>query len=264
MTRLSDAFEKARQQNRGALVTYLMGGDPSKDASLELALAVAKAGADIVELGFPFSDPIADGPVIQRAAMRSLKVGTHLDTCLQIAASFRARSATPLVLMGYLNPVLSYGQAKFFEACSRSGVDGVIIPDLPPEEAGEMLKLADANKVAIIFMLAPTSTAARRTSVFKSARGFVYYVSVTGVTGSRAELPDLEAPLKELKAGCPVPVVVGFGISNPAQAKAASLHADGVVVGSALVAHLEGGGSTPEVLARCEAFVASLRAALPR
>jgi tryptophan synthase alpha chain len=254
--RLARTFASAKAESRGALITYVMGGDPTPQESIESAMACIRGGADIVELGFPFSDPIADGPTIQRAAERALAGGVTLESVLKVAASVRAQSEqTPLVLMGYLNPVLAMGVAAFFTRAAESGVDAVILPDLPPEEAAELRTHADRTGVSIISMLAPTSTAARRAAVLKVARGFTYFVAVTGVTGTRTEQADISAPLATIRAESNVPVVVGFGISTPGQAHAAAQHADGVVVGSALV----------ERIARHESlepFVASLRAAL--
>ena len=258
--RLAKAFARARAEARGALITYLMAGDPSLDASLDSALACIRGGADIVELGFPFSDPIADGPVIQRAAERALAAGVTLSSVLELAGRLRAQAPeTPIVLMGYLNPVLAMGVERFFTAASRCGVDGVILPDLPPEEAEELRVHAQRTGLSMIAMLAPTSTGERRASVLSVASGFTYFVSVTGVTGTgaRSEQADIAAPLKAIRAESSVPVVVGFGIGTPDQARAAVQHADGVVVGSAIVERI----SRRDPL---EPFIASLRAALSR
>jgi len=256
--RLARAFARARDEARGALIAYLMAGDPSPEASVESALACIRGGADIVELGFPFSDPIADGPVIQRAAERALAAGVTLASVLKIAAQLRLQAPeTPLVLMGYLNPVLAMGVERFFTAASHCGVDGVILPDLPPEEAGELREHAQRTGISIISMLAPTSTAARRDAVLSVASGFIYFVSVTGVTGTgaRSVQADIGPPLKAIRSASKVPVVVGFGIGTPEQARAAVQHADGVVVGSAIVDRID----KREPL---EPFIASLRVAL--
>ena len=254
--RLARAFARAKAESRGALLTYVMGGDPTPNDSVESALACIRGGADIVELGFPFSDPIADGPTIQRAAERALAAGVTLESVLRIASEVRSKAVeTPLILMGYLNPVLAMGPARFFSRAAEAGVDAVILPDLPPEEAAELRAEASRTGLSIISMLAPTSTPARRAAVLSVASGFIYFVSVTGVTGARVEHADISAPLAAIRAASKVPVVVGFGIGTADQARAACAHADGVVVGSAIVDRI----ARREPL---EPFVASLRAAL--
>ena len=250
VARLRRAFS-----SRKALVTYLMAGDGGVDASVEALVSCARAGADVLELGFPFSDPIADGRVIQAAAGRALARQVTLDTVFEIARRVRTHVEVPVVLMGYLNPVLAFGVERFVATCAASGVDGVIIPDLPPEEAGELCAAARAHDVGTIFMLAPTSTPAREHVVRAASTGFIYFVSVTGVTGARTGVPDIEAHVARLRAASSVPVAVGFGISTPAQATALAAFSDGVVVGSALVErHARGESLT--------SFVSSLRAAL--
>jgi len=250
VARLTQAFAK-----RKALVTYLMAGDGGAQATVETVVALAKAGADVIELGFPFSDPIADGPVIQKAAMRARDAGTTLEGVLEIAKAARARVEVPLVLMGYLNPVLAYGVERFVARAAECGVDGLIIPDLPPEEAGELVASATKHDVATVFLLAPTSTADREAAVIAASTGFLYFVSVTGVTGARAVAPDVGAHVQRVRARAKVPVAVGFGISSKEQAQRVAAFADGVVVGSALV----------DLMARgepVEPFVAALRAGL--
>ena len=261
--RLAQAFAERKAKQQSALVAYVMGGDPSPTESVDFALACLEGGADVLELGMPFSDPIADGPVIQLAAERSLKAGTTLSGVLELAAQVRARSPKPICLMGYLNPVLAMGEATFFERCAKAGVDGVIIPDLPPEEATSFRAHAAKAKVATVFLLAPTSTPERVKAVQAAASGFVYYVTVTGVTGARRELPsDVSERLAQVRAGSPVPVVAGFGIATPDQAKALQGLADGVVVGSAIVSTLAAPGAHAERVAKVKALVASLREGL--
>jgi tryptophan synthase alpha chain len=250
VARLRSAFAK-----RKALVTYLMAGDGGPEATLQALKACVEAGADVIELGFPFSDPIADGSVIQKAALRSMAAGTTLSSVLELARRARAEVSVPLVLMGYLNPVLAYGVPRLLQDCAAAGVDGLILPDLPPEEAGQLRAEAQAHDVATIFFLAPTSTPERERAVLEASTGFIYFVSVTGVTGARAAVPDVGPQVQRIRAASRVPVAVGFGISSPGQARQMAAFADGVVVGSALV----------DRLARGEApgpFVASLRAAL--
>ncbi len=257
-TRIDRAFARARTESRAALITYLMAGDSSAEASLSAARDCIRAGADLIELGFPFSDPIADGPTIQRAGERALASGTTLSKVLEIAASLRGfEPSTPIVLMGYLNPVMAMGLERFFTCAAEAGVDGVILPDLPQDEAVSLRAEAQRTGLSLIAMLAPTSTPARRASVLAHASGFTYFVSVTGVTGARTENADVSPHLKAIRAESSVPVVVGFGIGTPEQARAAAMHADGVVVGSAIVERISRG----EPL---EPFVRSLRAALTR
>jgi tryptophan synthase alpha chain len=263
--RIASMFEAARARGEAALVVYLMAGDPDLAASKAAALACAEAGADLVEIGMPFSDPIADGPTIQRAAERALSHGTDVADALAVAAHLRARSQARVALMGYVNPVLSYGLTRFFDDAARAGVDAVILPDVPPEEAGELRARADAAGVRTVFLLAPTSTPARRAAAAQAATGFLYFVSVTGVTGARKDLPpDLGAQLAAVREVSPLPVVVGFGVSTAAQAHAVAALADGVVVGSALVSRLAEPGSRRERVERVRRFVRSLRRAMKR
>lgn len=262
--RIRDTFAACRAEKRAAFVAYVMAGDPDADASVEAALACIEGGADIVELGVPFSDPIADGPTIQKAALRSLKAGTTVASCLAIAGKVRARAPdAPLVLMGYLNPLLAFGEAAFFSACNRAGVDAVLVPDLPPEHAEPLRPHALAHGVHLPFLLAPTSTDDRVASVSAAAAGFVYYVSVTGVTGARAELPpDLAARLELVRAKSPVPVIAGFGLSTPSQVAEVGHRTDGVVVGSAIVARVAEGGGSAAIAARVRDYVRELRGGL--
>jgi tryptophan synthase alpha chain len=263
--RLARLFAAARARGEAALVTYLMAGDPDLATSQAAAVACAEAGADLVEIGMPFSDPIADGPTIQRAAERSLAAGTRLADALAVAAHLRARSDAGIALMGYVNPVLSYGLERFFADAKRAGVDAVILPDVPPEEAGEVKRWADPAGVRTVFLLAPTSTAERRRAASEAASGFLYFVSVTGVTGARRALSaDLARQVDEVRAASPVPVVVGFGVGTPEQAAEVARFADGVVVGSAIVARLAERGSRRERVERVRRFVAGLKRAMRR
>jgi tryptophan synthase alpha chain len=249
VSRLSDAFVKGRT----ALVCYAMGGDGDTAALLK---AIDEAGADVIELGLPFSDPIADGPVLQEAATRALGSGATLRGLLELARGLRLRA--PMVVMGYVNPIESMGAQPFARALREAGLCGAIVPDLPFEEAGPLRDALAAEQLDLVPLVAPTTPAARAAAIARSARGFVYYVSVTGVTGARAALPeDLQNRLGELRAVSPVPVAVGFGISRPEQAAALKGKADGIVVGTALVAtHQEKG------LQAAADLVRSLRAVL--
>jgi tryptophan synthase alpha chain len=252
MSRLSDAFPRGRT----GLVCYAMGGDPTLAATEELLRAVDGEGADVIEIGLPFSDPIADGPTLQAAATRALRGGATLGRLLEMVERLRLRA--PLVAMGYMNPVESMGGHAFARALAQAGIAGAIIPDLPLEEAGPLRADLGGAGVDLVPLIAPTTGPERAAAIAREARGFLYYVSVTGVTGARAELPaDLAGRLRELRGLSPVPVAVGFGISRPEQAAALRGLTDGVVVGSALVAaHHQGG-----VRAAAE-LVRGLRAAL--
>jgi tryptophan synthase alpha chain len=263
VTRLENAFARCRAANETALVTYVMGCDPDPGTARAMALACVEGGADLLEIGIPFSDPIADGPTIQKAAQRALGRGTTTDDVLALAAAVRARCETPIALMGYLNPILSHGPEKFLDDCARAGVDALIIPDLLPEEAGELAALAAARGVGLVFLLAPTSNAARIEAAVRASTAFVYFVSVTGVTGARRALPEVLGPqVAAVRERATVPVVVGFGVSTPEQARALGPLADGVVVGSAIVERIAEPGSREIRAARVTRFVRSLKRAL--
>jgi tryptophan synthase alpha chain len=261
--RLQAAFAGCRARKEAALVTYVMGGDPDLATSRAMALACVEGGADLLEIGMPFSDPIADGPTIQAAGERSLRAGTRVADCLRLAGEVRRRTEVPIALMGYVNPVLAYGEERFLDACAAAGVDAVILPDLPPEEAAEFRRLAAERAVRTVFLLAPTSTEGRVAEACAAATGFVYFVSVTGVTGARRALPeDLGHRVAAVRSRSPVPVVVGFGVSSPGQAREVGRFADGVVVGSAIVQRVARGGTRRERAERVRRFVRSLRKGL--
>jgi tryptophan synthase alpha chain len=265
VSRIARRFAALKQEGRAGLVTFLMAGDPDRETFARILEGLPAAGADLVEIGMPFSDPIADGPTIQRAAERALAGGTTLADALAVAAHVRARSNVRIALMGYVNPVLSYGLERFFRDAAASGVDAVILPDVPPEEAGEIRTLADAAGVRIVCLLAPTSTAARREAAARVASGFLYFVAVTGVTGARKALPpDLAAQVAEVREASPVPVVVGFGVGTPDQAREVARLADGVVVGSAIVSRVAEPGSRKERVERVRRFARSLKRAMRR
>ncbi len=261
--RLREAFDRCRARKEAALVTYVMGGDPDVATSRAMALACAEAGADVLELGFPFSDPVADGPTIQHAAERALAAGTTAADVLGVAAWVRARSQVPIALMGYLNPILAHGVERFARDCERSGVDAVIVPDLLPEEADELAPALAAHGVRTVFLLAPTSGPERVEAAVRAATGFVYFVSVLGVTGARKAVPaEIGAQLADIRARASVPVVVGFGVSSPGEAHALAGLADGVVVGSAIVKRIAEGGSRAARAERVRRLVRSLKRAL--
>ena len=242
---IAAAFARAKARGEGALVAYAMAGDPDLARSVDVFAALVEGGADILELGVAFSDPIADGPVIQAASERALKAGSTLQRVLdEVVPAVRKRCPdTPLVVMTYVNIVMALGEERYAKLARERGISGTILPDLPPEESADLRRTFDAAGMALIPLCAPTTPPARAEAIAKDARGFVYCVSVAGVTGMRAELPkDLSSRLELVRRSSPVPVVAGFGISTADQARAIGAHADGVVVGSALVraAHTDG------------------------
>ncbi|MDH4229312.1 MAG: tryptophan synthase subunit alpha [Nitrospirota bacterium] len=265
--RIDNAFRAARKAGRKVLIPYVMAGDPDLATTLALIPALQRAGADIIELGIPFSDPIADGPVILRAAMRALAHDTSLDDVLKLAARVRAACDVPMVFMSYYNPIHHYGVERFVRDAVAAGVDGVIVPDLPPEEGHELIVAARAAGLATIFLLAPTSDETRIRKVSRQATGFVYYVSLTGITGAgHANAQDVATHLTAIRAHTNKPIAVGFGISTPEQARQMGQFADGVIVGSALVKEIETGvekGRQGDALVRTATdFVARLRQGL--
>jgi len=240
MTRIGERFAKRRAEGRPAFVAFLTAGDPSLDRTVEAAVELDRAGADVLELGVPFSDPLADGPVIQRASERALARGVTLSGVLDAVRRIRARCDLPLLLFSYYNPLLQYGLPRLAREARAAGVDGVLVTDLPPEEAGEWIAAARGSGLDTVFLASPTSPPERLKRVAEASRGFVYAVSRTGVTGERQALSRDARPLVErLRALTDVPVALGFGLSTPEQVREAAAVADGVVVGSALVRFLE-------------------------
>jgi len=236
MSRISDTFNKLKGAGSKALIPYIMAGDPSLDTTKHFVLDLEAAGADIIELGVPFSDPLADGPTIQRAAERALNNGTTLKKVLGLVREIRKVSDIPLILMTYYNPVFKMGIESFVKNAVNSGVDGVIIPDLIPDEADDFIKPARRYGLDTIFLLAPTSTADRIARVVRASTGFLYYVSITGTTGSKLSIEKtMKDTLHSIRGITGKPVAVGFGISTPEEARAVAGLADGVIVGSAIV-----------------------------
>ncbi|HYL06025.1 MAG TPA: tryptophan synthase subunit alpha [Thermoanaerobaculia bacterium] len=264
MSGIGEAFARCAAERRAAFIPFLMAGDPNLAATAGQLAALAAGGADVIELGVPFSDPIADGPVNQRAAMRALAAGTGLSGILELIARHRDQLGVPIVLFTYYNPLYARGLDRFAEQAAASGVDGVLCVDLPPEEAErELLPALRERGVDTIFLLAPTSTRDRIARVAAASSGFVYYVSRTGTTGERASLPpELVRDLKRLRRRLDLPLAVGFGISTPEQVAAVGKVADGVVVGSHLVALVEEMGDDPELPAVLEDRVRELAAPL--
>ena len=240
MGRIGDRFASRRADGRPAFVAFLTAGDPSLERTVDLAVELEQAGVDVLELGVPFSDPVADGPVIQRASERALARGVTLSRVLDAVRRIRRRTPLPLVLFSYLNPLLRYGLDRLTTEAREAGVDGVLVTDLPPEEAESWLLRARAAELDTVFLAAPTSPDERLRRVAEASRGFVYAISRTGVTGEREALSDDARPLvARLRRLTKEPVALGFGIGTPEQVKAAARAADGVVVGSALVRYLE-------------------------
>ncbi len=235
--RIQERFVKTKAEGRAALVTFIMGGDPDTAISQAVLNALPDAGADLIEIGIPFSDPMADGPTIQAAGLRALKAGTKLRHVLDMVTQFRRQdAATPIILMGYYNPIYHYGTDSFCADAASAGVDGLILVDLPPEEENEFKPAAEQAGLALIRLVAPTSLADRLPLLTKSTQGFVYYIAVAGITGAKsADVSQLRSDVATLKTHTAVPVAVGFGIKTPAQAKEIAQFADAVVVGSALV-----------------------------
>lgn len=246
--------------HKPGLVAYITCGDPNLDTSRAVALAAIHGGADVIELGVPFSDPVADGPVIQRASERALRNGTDLRGVLEVARQVRQQSKAGLIIFSYLNPILQFGLDKFCAVATKAGVDGALVTDLPVEEAGEYLRAMKVHKLAPIFLAAPTSTDERLRELAKRSRGFVYAISRTGITGARKELAaDAQALVARLRQYSNLPIAVGFGVSTPGQFAEVGRFADAVVVGSAIVQRIEENAGR-EAAAVAE-FLSSLTAA---
>jgi tryptophan synthase alpha chain len=261
--RIAERFRELRARNEAALIPFIMSGDPNMETTARLVLELEARGADIVELGVPFSDPMADGPANQRAGVRGLKAGATLPAILSMVAELRKKTAIPLILFGYYNPILHYGCERLCADAARAGVDGLLAVDLPPEEAAELAKPARANGLDIIYLLAPTTPLERSRMVARSASGFLYYVSVTGVTGARTRLADdLEANVRQLRGVTDLPIGVGFGISKPEQAAEVAGFADAVIVGSAISLLIEANVNLEGLVAAVGEFAGALKSAM--
>ena len=250
MTRIDAKFADLKSQGKKAFVAYVMAGDPDFDTSLEVVRGLPGAGVDIIELGLPFTDPMADGSAIQLAGQRALEGGMTLDKTLALAAAFREQDdTTPIVLMGYYNPIYSKGVDNFLEAAKKAGVDGLIVVDLPPEEDPELCLPAQAAGMNFIRLATPTTDDKRLPRVVQNTSGFVYYVSITGITGSaEADAGDVAPEVERIQKASGLPVIVGFGVNTPAKAEAIASVADGVVVGSAIVSKIADGLPVEDVL----------------
>ncbi len=259
MNRIQDRFNTLKARGETAFIPYLTAGDPSMDHSIAYLRALEAAGADIIEFGVPFSDPVGDGPAIQEASQRALNGGANLHKVIKAVAKLRQESQIPLLLFTYFNPLLAYGLEAFAKDAAAAGVDGVLCVDLPPEEAGEYKAALDKNNLCTVFLTAPTSTDERLKKIAAACTGFVYYVSRLGITGERDDLAaDMEDVLKRIHHHTDKPVAVGFGISTPEQARHVAGIAEGVVVGSAIVRRIAQYGNAPDGPKKLQAFVQAL------
>lgn len=260
MNRIEKKFEELREANKKAFIAFITAGYPNLSVTEKLILEFERIGVDIVELGVPFSDPLADGPVIQESSQEALKKNTHLIDILNLVRKVRRVANIPLCLMTYYNPIFCFGEERFIRKAKESGVDGVMVPDLPPEEGRPFIKCADNSGLDVICFLSPTSSLKRIKFISKVSRGFIYYVSLTGVTGMRKNLPqDLVNNLRKIKKYTCKPICVGFGISNPLQVKQIYKFADGVIVGSAIVKKIKDNIGAPGLVKRVSVFVQGLK-----
>lgn len=263
MGRIEERFTALKKEGRKAFVAYLTAGDPDLEATAKLISALEAAGVDILEIGVPFSDPTADGPVIQAASQRSLQRGVTLKKILAMITALRRTSDIPIVLFGYYNPILSYGPERFAADAAASGVDGLLVVDLPPEEADELRQCSDPVGLDFITLIAPTTDLKRARKILRRATGFVYYISVTGVTGTAVPKPEnIRREVKRLKGITALPIAVGFGISTPLQAATIAPLADGVVVGSALVRLIGEKAGSNGLISAAASFAAEIRQAI--
>ncbi len=259
MSRIAKGFEALKREGKKAFIPFITAGDPDLKTTEELLVALAAVGASVIELGVPFTDPLADGPVIQRASERALRHGFTLREIFETASRAAKRMSVPIVLFSYFNPLLQYGLERVCEDAQLAGIDGILVTDLTPEEAGPLSKLARKNDLDLIFLVAPTSTDERLRMIAEHASGFIYAVSRTGVTGKQERLSaDAEELVWRVRQFTVLPVAVGFGISDAEQVSATARYADAVVVGSAIVAEIERAGNSPEVVSRVRDFTRRL------
>lgn len=264
MNRIAQTFKKLKEENRKGLVTFITAGDPDAEKSLSVLKTLPEAGADFIEIGMPFSDPMADGPTIQNSSLRALEGGMTLKKTLKMLQQFRADNATtPVILMGYFNPILTYGTENFITDAAQGGADGLIIVDLPPEEAGELQTPADEEGICLIRLVTPTTDEKRLETILEGASGFLYYVSIAGVTGTKsANVAEVDAHIERIKKQTSLPVVVGFGIRTPEEAGKMAKIADGVVVGSAIVENMQQHQNDNDFLDKISNQIKALAAAL--
>jgi tryptophan synthase alpha chain len=263
MGRIEDKFRTLREKQEKTLVAYLTAGYPRLDATREIVTALEKAGADIIELGVPFSDPTADGPIIQAASQKALKGGTTLERVMDLVSEVRKTSEIPIVLFGYYNPIFAYGNERFAKEAAAVGVDGILVVDLPFDEARELKCFTDPKGIDFISLIAPTTGEERIKKITKAASGFLYFVSVTGVTGTRKPvIEDVKEGVVRIKRVSSLPVVIGFGISTPVQAAEIAPLGDGVVVGSALIKKIQEGEEKGALIDSVSSFVKDLKKAM--
>ena len=263
MNRITETFETLQARGQKALIPYIAAGDPNLEVTRQLVLELDRKGANIIELGVPFSDPVADGPTIQRASVRALQQGTTLKGIIETVTAIREEAQIPIILMTYYNPILAYGIQPFCWEAARAGVDGLIVPDLPPEEAEELSASCREQGLAINFLVAPTSTVERVEKVNQHTTGFVYCVPLTGVTGARDHMAEgVESFVEMIRSHSTRPLALGFGISTPEHARDAAQLVDGVIVGSAIINIMEQCNTEAEMVEQVGAFAASLRAGI--
>ena len=259
MNRITQKFKDLKKVGKKALIPFITAGDPSLKVTEELVLAFERSGADVIELGVPFSDPLADGPTIQASSQRALDKGVTCAKILQSVKNLRRKTEIPIALMMYYNPIFHHGEKRFVKQVKQAGVDGLIIPDLPPEEAGSLRKICKKEDVSLVFFLSPTTTAARMKKIAKAATGFIYYVSLTGVTGARKQMSqDYIKHIRAAKRVTKTPICVGFGISTPAHVKKVSKHSDGVIVGSAIINEIQKNKGKKNLVSNVARFVKRL------
>jgi len=262
-TRISQTWERLKQENKRALIPYITAGDPSLETTRQLIFGLEQAGADMIEVGMPFSDPMADGPTIQKASERALASKVSLKSVLGMVKEVRKKTEIPIILFGYYNPFFIYGTKRLAFDAHEAGVDGILVVDLPPEEADELKVFTDQAGLNLIFLLAPTSTEERIRLIASKASGFIYYVSVTGVTGARSTLDkDIKRYVKKIRKFSSLPVGVGFGISTPDQVNRVMRFADAVIVGSALIKVIEANIKSPYLVQRAKKFIWELKQAM--
>jgi len=260
MNRIEKKFKVLKRKNKKAFIVFLTAGYPNLSITKRLILALDKIGVDIVEIGVPFSDPLADGPIIQESSQVALKNKVNLKQVLDLVKDLRRYTDIPLALMTYYNPVFCFGEASFIKRASAVGVDGLIVPDLPPEEAKTLMRLANKNRLDVISFISPTTSRLRMKQIARISRGFIYYVSLTGVTGPRAKLPlDLKKHIRAIKRITPRPVCVGFGVSSCAQVRQICRIADGVIVGSAIIKTIKKNLNKKDLVKRVSRFICGLK-----
>lgn len=259
MNRIDKKFRELKKKHKKAFIVFIMAGDPALSVTKKLVFELERQGADIIELGVPFSDPLADGPTIQKASERALKNKINITSVSNLVKKVRQKTDTPIVFLTYYNLIYHFGLKRFIDTAKSAGVDGVIVPDLPPEESKELCSIAKKKDFSIIHLVAPTSSPERIKRIAQATRGFIYYVSLTGTTGARKELPrEITSSLKKVKRLTKKPVCVGFGISTPEQVKAISKLADGVIVGSAIIKVIEKNIGKKDLVKKVGRFVRRL------